>query len=56
MVNERSVGKRGLRDGLSGVELEAEVAFGVAPEEFRFAGLGLAIIGKEGGAKFVGGL
>ena len=44
----------GLGDGLSGVEWEAEVAFGVTPDIFGFAGFLMAVIGGEGGAEFIG--
>ena len=39
----------GLGDGLGGVEWEAEVAFGVTPSIFGFAGFLMAVIGGEGG-------
>ena len=38
---------------MGGVELEAEVAGGMTPEEFGFAWLGLAIVGAKNGAEFV---
>src|SRR6266853_5516991 len=44
----------GLGDGLGGVEWEAEVAFGVTPGIFGFAGFLMAVIGGEGGAEFIG--
>ncbi len=44
----------GLRDGLGGVEREAEVAFWVAPGILRFAWLLMAVVGGESGAEFKG--
>ena len=41
----------GLGDGLSGAEWEAEIAFGVTPDIFGFAGLLMAVIG---GVEFIG--
>ncbi len=43
-------------NGLGGVEWEAEVALGVAPGVFGFAGLLVAVVGGEGGAEFKGGI
>ena len=44
----------GLGDGLGGVEWEAEVAFGMTPSIFGFAGFLMLVIGGEGGAEFIG--
>jgi hypothetical protein len=52
----RSVIVRSLGHGLGSVELEAEVAFGVTPGVFAFAGILMAVVGGEGGAKFIGGV
>ena len=52
---EKSKVVGGLGDGLGGVEREAEIAFGVAPEVIGFAGFLVAVIGKEDGAEFVSG-
>ena len=41
---------------MGGVEWEAEVAFGVAPGVFGFAGFLVAVVGGEGGAEFKGGI
>ena len=43
-----------MRDGLGGVEREAEVAFWVAPGILRFAWHLMAVVGGESGAEFKG--